>query len=173
MASHSEHEEDLIASFIAFTTIGAAGASTSRNDERAASTAAAAAASSSERRAIATHYLEMSNFQLETAVQLFQAHHTPPAPHGDNVVGMRSTDQSTPSAAAAEGIRAPDATQTMRLIEDRPPPSRRRRGQQYHLDPRLMRGAYAASSATCERERIIIPNIENVIIIYKLVLSFL
>jgi hypothetical protein len=70
----------------------------------------------------ASMYLEMSGGNLETAVGLFMEHQ---GAGGGGAGGASSSSQQDPFAAAAGGgmgggddVRAPDATQTMRLMDD-------------------------------------------------------
>ena len=63
----------------------------------------------------AQHYLEMSGGNLQTAVSLYMEH----SAGGDGGGGIAGAG----SAAAPQGVRAPDQTRTMRLMEDHHHPS--------------------------------------------------
>ena len=91
----SNNKDELVSQFIAFT-----------------------GSSDAER---ANMYLEMSGGNLETAVGLFMEHQ---GGGGGGAGGSSSSSQQDPFAAAGGGgmggddVRAPDATQTMRLMDD-------------------------------------------------------
>mmetsp|Transcript_26621 Transcript_26621/g.37496 ORF Transcript_26621/g.37496 Transcript_26621/m.37496 type:complete len:511 (-) Transcript_26621:247-1779(-) len=69
----------------------------------------------------AASYLEMSGGNLETAVGLFMEHQTGGGGGGgDAAAGAGLADPSLMAAAASPQVRAPDATRTMRLMDDTP-----------------------------------------------------
>lgn len=92
--------------------------------------------------AIANQYLEMSGAHLETAVGLYMEHQ-------GGAAASSSGAAASPSFFTGDDVRAPDATQTMRLMDDGHPGGMGMMGNPYMnmMGSMMQEQAYATSSA--------------------------